>query len=197
MVAVAADEGEMPLEFRCGRGDGLDEVARVVLRDQMTYDLPTDIDGHKVFSLKRKDGDRKLDFIPQDQLDESVPDPSVSSGRPIVYTLWYTYVRLWPIPDSAITMYLRYVKKITEVADDTTTLTEIPDRWENVVLDGVKVRAFSFDRRPNEAAIAKADYDVGIERMQNDNEMIIDYKAVVGEHTRGLRSYAYERPITE
>lgn len=162
----------------------------------MTYDLPADIDGLKLYSLKRKDPEYKLNYIPQDQLDDSIPDPSVSSGHPTVYTLWSSYVRLWPIPASEITMYLRYIKKITNFADDTTA-NEIPDKWEDVVLSGALVKAFRLDKRMNEMAFMQAEYDRGIERMQNDNEMIIDYKAVVGEHTTGLGYRMYERPITE
>ena len=152
--------------------------------DQMSYDLPDDIDGYKILSLRDKTNDRKYTFIDQDDLDKNVPDPSESTGSPYLYTLWANALKLWPIPSSVFTAYLRYIKTMTTLQDNTTVTSEIPDKWKNVVLSGAKELAYTFDKRFTEASLMAVKYANGVNDMKIDNEMIIDRLITAKSHRR-------------
>jgi hypothetical protein len=154
---------------------------------QSSYSLPTDIDGHKVYTVTQTTDDRKLDFVPQDQVDKYLPDPTVSSGNPKAYTLWDSSIRLMPIPSSIITMTMRYVKTITALTDAAVS-SEIPAKWDDVVLQGMLAKAYKFDKRLDDAVDAQNHFLAGIERMKSDNAMVIDYVNIADSH-KGLNIY--------
>jgi len=149
---------------------------------QMTYDLPTDIDGNKILSLKQETTPAKLIYINQRRLDELEADPTTSSGNPLYYTLWAGDVRLWPVPSAAITMYLRYLKVITELSDSASSTTDIPTKWDEVVLDGMKVHAFRMFPSWGDSLRQKAVYENGIILMKRDNDALIDEDGISEPH---------------
>ena len=148
----------------------------------MSYDLPTDLDTKKIFDVRRYESDCKLTYVPQNKLDEWAPDPSVSSGLPYYYTLWADAIKLWPVPDSGISIYVRYIKNITALADNTTTTVDIPAKYDDVVINGALTKAYLFDNRPNDALVAQGLYNEGLGRMILDNKQIVDYNEVADTH---------------
>ena len=155
---------------------------------QMTYDLPTDIDGNKIFSVRRTDGDIRINYVDQHIFDKYVADPTTASGNPDWYSLWANQMKLWPIPGSAISIYVRYIKQVPSVTDSTAVSTDLANlvKWDDVILSGVLVKARRFDSK--DYSIEKADYENGITRMKSDNSQIIDYNNVTESHrSRGSR----------
>ena len=122
--------------------------------DQMSYDLPADIDTNKIYTVREKENDYKLNYIPQNDFDEAVPDSSVSSGIPRDYIVYAGVIRLYPVPDDAYTIYMRYIKIPTELADDDNS-TDFSSKYDNVILNNALVRAFRFDKRLQEMAFAQ------------------------------------------
>lgn len=149
--------------------------------DQLTYSLPDDIDGYRILSLKQTTSPTKLTFINQREFDYLEPKPTDSSGNPYIYTVWGNGIRLYPIPDAEITMIMRYLKNTT-APDDGTTALDIPDKYEDIVLDGMKVPAFSYEPEWGNPVSQKVIYNSGIQRMIRDNSITIDNDGISKPH---------------
>jgi len=163
---------------------------------QLTYDLPSDIDGYKVFDLRQQTTDVKLTFKPQEWIDLYWPDPTVTSGNPLFYTLFASSMKLIPLPASAITMYIRYIKGITALTDSAASSTDVPAKWDDVIIQGALAKAYKFDKRIEDSIDAQNQFEKGIERMQLDNECIIDNSPIAqGHRTVGIEMPRYARPI--
>ena len=160
--------------------------------NQMSYDLPTDIDGYKIFSVRRADGDMRIDYVDQHIFDKYIPDPTTSGGNPDWYTLWAAQMKLWPIPGSVISIYRRYIKTITLLADNASSITDIPSKWDDVILAGALIKARRFDSK--DYSIEKVDYENGILRMKSDNSMILDYNNIAESHRLGGRRIPWASP---
>jgi len=151
--------------------------------EQMSYSLPDDIDGYKILSVHRKDPEMKIDYVDQRIFDEFIPDPDTSSGNPDYYTLWGDAIKLWPIPSSdGQKIYVRYIKEITTLADNDTGTNDIPQKWDDMVVQGILVRAFKYDGKVNEMALSQQEYERGLIRMEEENGLIIDAKRVARSH---------------
>jgi hypothetical protein len=142
---------------------------------QMTYDLPTDIDlsGNKVMDLRQKTSPAKLIYISQKRLDELDPNPT-RTGNPTHWTKWANQIRLYPIPSSVITMYLRYMlDKATDYNDEIVT-SQIPVKFDWVVNAGMKKYAFAMFPRWGNVAEANSLFENGIGNMLSDNNIVLD-----------------------
>ena len=162
----------------------------------MSYDFPDDIDGYKIISLHRKDPEFPIGYVDQAIFDEFVPDPEAAGeGYADYYTLWAKSLKLWPIPGStAYNVYIRYIKNFTALADDD-GVTDLDSKWDDVVISGTLAKALLFDQRPQEMALFTQEYEMGLQRMEDDNSMIIDNIPVARSH-RGapLRQWPWQSP---
>jgi hypothetical protein len=158
--------------------------------DQMTYDLPTFIDAMKVQVVKELDDDTKLTYVDQRQFDKLVPDPSgQATGIPYAYTIWSRdtttykpYIRLYPIPDAAYTIYMRFYGNLTMYAAATpTAVNEVPTKYDVVVLDGVLEKFFQQYPQYGDTNSKKADFLAGVNRM-NDENGVPDEELVAESH---------------
>jgi len=164
--------------------------------DQLTYDLPSDIDGYKVFDLRQQTTDIKLLYKPQEWVDKYYPDPTNTSGNPLIYTIYANQYKLIPIPSSVITMYERYVKTITALTDSALSTTDIPAKWDDVIIQGALAKAYKFDKRLDDSVEAKNEFLLGIERMKLDNEAMIDHTPIAAGHRmEEIEMPRYQRPI--
>lgn len=161
--------------------------------NQLSYDLPSDIDGYKILSLKQTTNDLKLYFIPQEEFDRLYPDPTEHTGNPVCYTLFANAIRLYPTPSSAIQITIRYVKTITALTDAAVS-GDIPAKWDDVVLEGILAKAYKFDKRLQESIDSFNKYIEGVERMKVDNEMIIDNIDVANSHRVKRSVLNFKRP---
>lgn len=150
---------------------------------QMTYDLPTDMDlsGHKVYSLRQKDSPVKLIQMNQRRFDELEPNPT-AEGNPYWYVPWGNTIRLYPIPSAVITMYLRYIKTVTALTDSAASTTDIPDKFDEVILSGIKVHAFRMFPEWGNSAEQVALFENGIMQMKRDNFVELDSDDLSSRH---------------
>ncbi len=155
---------------------------------QMPYSLPSAIDltGKKMFTIRDAVSGNKLIYYDQRRFDEIEPNPT-ASGNPLYYTYWATGLKLYPIPSGILTMSVRYIKKITAVLDDTTTTTELPDKWQDVVIDGIKKYAYRMFPEWGDGNVAMAQYEAGIRRMWDENNIGLDDDQVTERHIVGTR----------
>lgn len=177
--------------FDIWNGEGLDlspdwwflqvSVTFDTVDDQMTYDLPSAMDGRKVFSLRQKTDDVKLGYINQHEFDRIYPNPDDMSGggNPLWYTIFgrdsttkNPYIRLFPIPSSAITMYLRYQTVMdtynNAVSDDTVIL---PDKYDSTLIKGIESKWYEFDSTRGNASQKKQEFWQGIKKANQDNKV--------------------------
>jgi len=171
-------------------------VTTVTVADQMDYDLPTDIDTTKVFSVFDRTYDRSYKFVPHDILIKIAPDPSTVTGNPYLYSIWAGVLKLYPIPDSVFTVFLKYVKNITSFTDAAVSI-EIPEKYDNVVIDGALKWAYKFDPELGDEAKQTQLYENGISLMMMDNRLVIDGEPVSGSHRDRYNGYLQEFPVNQ
>jgi len=150
--------------------------------NQMTYDLPSDINGQRVISVRQKDTPAKLIYVPQRELDILEPKPDSYTGNPLYYTLYANDIRLFPVPSDAYTMYLRYMKTIIALTDSASSTTDIPPMFDEVILNGVKVHAYKYFPQWGNFEVARRDYEGGIINMKRDNDCQPDDDQISAVH---------------
>lgn len=155
------------------------------VESQLSYDLPSDIDGYNIFSLKQTETPITLKYIDQRRFDQLEPDPTETEADPEFYTVYASSLRLFPTPSQEITMTLRYLKTATALADDDETL-DIPEKWDSVLLDGAKVHAFNYEPEWGSPKTQIQLYEAGIARMLQDNSNIQDDDGVSETHPFGV-----------
>lgn len=148
---------------------------------QHTYDLPADCDTSKVLNLYDRTNDITLKYQEYNRFTELVPDPSEDSGDAYWWTFWANTIRLYPVPDSAYTLYLDYVKNITELADDDNT-TDVPSKYDNLIISGAMVYVYKFDPKMGNWQTEKQSYELEIQKMIQDNAQMIASKGVPVSH---------------
>ena len=82
-----------------------------------------------------------------------------------VYRTLDTKAGFTPIPDAAYSVSYDYFAYATDLSASTDTMT-VPDAFKHVVLDGALYHCFIFRDNSQQAGIAKAKFDDGIERMR-------------------------------
>ena len=82
-----------------------------------------------------------------------------------VYRTLDTKAGFTPIPDAAYSVSYDYYAYATDLSASTDTMT-VPDAFKHVVLDGALYHCFIFRDNSQQAGIAKAKFDEGIERMR-------------------------------
>lgn len=106
---------------------------------------------------------------------QSINAGFLGSGPPRVYlpagldSSGYPQFRLWPNPDSAINLYIDYLKTATDMSADADTCV-IPDKWATTVLvDGAKTEAFEF-LDDGQQTSTEQNFKAGIEEMKTEYE---------------------------
>jgi len=140
---------------------------------QLDYDPPTDLDSNKIMALYDRTNDITYRFVPYDKFVRLVPNPSVDSGDTVWWTYWAGDIKLYPIPNQAMTFYLDYIKNVSALADDTNT-TDVPSKYDQVIIDGAMSYALRFDPELGNWTQQQQLYEAGIARMIQDNNMMIN-----------------------
>lgn len=155
--------------------------------DQIDYDLPTDIDTNKIIAVFDRTDDVAYKFIPHDLFVKLIPDPSNDSGGSRFYTFWANVIKLWPIPDSVWTFYLRYIQEITAWADSTAD-NEIPQKYDPVIIDGALAYAYKLDPDLGNETRQIQLYEAGVNRMIRDNSVMPNHLPRARSHRNRGRS---------
>ena len=106
---------------------------------QKSYHLTTDLlltRPKTIYSIRLEDGSnsRKLRYIPHQELDRRIPYPeNETEEKPIYYTVFGDYIELYPIPDAAYDIWIRYSQYPAELTSDT---DESPygNEWDTTIV---------------------------------------------------------------
>lgn len=158
--------------------------------DQHSYDLPGDIDTSKIFAIYERTNDVTYQFIPYQKFVNLVANPSNDIGDPARwFTLWATTLRLYPVPSSVITIFLDYIKTITDIADDGVAI-EIPEKYNTVLIDGILTYIYRFDPQLGDQSFQSQLYENGLAKMIKDNNQMIAENTMPTSHReRFLRRF--------
>jgi hypothetical protein len=155
--------------------------------NQHTYDSPTDIDTNKFFSLYERTNDITLKFIPYDKFVRMVADPSNNTGDAVYWTFWAKTIRLYPVPSSAYTIYLDYIKLITALTDSSTA-PDVPAKYDPVIIDGILAIGYKFDPELGLWTTQQEAYEAGVQKMVKDNMQMIGELGESVSHRERYRS---------
>jgi hypothetical protein len=144
----------------------------VTVAGTSAYGLPSDYE--KMVDIRQKASPAKLIALDAEQFDNIKPDPSVDpQGQPLYYYLWgvtagIRQVTLYPTPDAVYTLYVRYLKLITDMSSDTDTPV-IPDRWQWLITQGAYAMANEWNTE-DATALSYQQYETWLERYAQDVE---------------------------
>lgn len=101
-----------------------------------------------------------LDYIDYKDLDKAVADQSsVTAGTPRYWWLYQDTIYVYPKPDQAYVVQLRYTKRPTEMSADA-DVPEIPKEFEELFIYGMGMRAFEEKDMDAKAALFERKYEL-------------------------------------
>ena len=140
---------------------------------QHSYDPPPGLDTNKLLSMYERTNDITYTYMPYQKFVRLVADPSNNIGTPARYFTYYAGdIRLYPVPSEVITVYLDYVRNITQLTDDNSIACDVPIKYDPVIIDGVLSYIFRFDPQLGDLQTQIQTYEAGIRRMITDNNMM-------------------------
>lgn len=105
--------------------------------------------------------ERRLPFLDIREVDKEYPDPDDTTIHPAgPSAFWYIYgqtVRVFPKPDQAYTVTLRYYKKPTLLADNG-DVPEIPTEFEELLVVGAAYRVLQVKDNYDQAGVLENKY---------------------------------------
>lgn len=109
-----------------------------------------------------------LQYVDVREIDNLYPDPDDTSinpsGQP---TKWYFYadtIKVFPVPDEAYTLSLRYFKKPTLLSSDA-DVPELPSQFEEILVVGAAYRVLQVKDNYDQAAILQNKYDEILQKL--------------------------------
>jgi len=142
---------------------------------------------------------RKLIYQPVWDINLCDPEwsksPSSRKGVPTHYNVDITNERLWlyPIPDGAYSLSVRYLKYPPEISNNSASLF-IPSQYHHVVAAGVESLAWQLDEDLQSANAANQRYEAGIQRMIEKENSTSDYQPIM---TSRVKFIDYSDPFLE
>jgi len=105
--------------------------------------------------------ERWLQPMTAEEFDRFIQDPtSESEGAPSKYYLWDNTVYLYPIPNDAYTVAVRYIKTPTTVASD--DQPDIPEEYQEILTLGTLYRAMQINDNFDQALVIKNQFDTQV-----------------------------------
>lgn len=105
--------------------------------------------------------EKRIVPITVSQLDLNYPDPTDTTAHPTgAPSFWYVYgntIRVYPTPDAAYTVNLRYLREPTTLSADA-DVPEIPSEFEEILVYGPLYRIWEEKDRLDKAAIFENKY---------------------------------------
>lgn len=112
--------------------------------------------------------EKVLTFMDTAAIDATYPDPDDTTVNPRnVPNNWYYYastIRVYPVPDSAYTMSLRYYKKPTLLSSDA-DVPEIPSEFQELLVVGAAYRVMQVKDNYDQAGILQNKYDEILQKL--------------------------------
>lgn len=105
--------------------------------------------------------ERWLQPMTAEDFDRFIADPtSESEGAPEKYYLWNDTVYLYPIPDDAYTIAVRYIKTPTTV--ESGDQPDIPEEYQEILTLGTLYRAMQINDNFDQALVIKNQFDTQV-----------------------------------
>lgn len=142
---------------------------------------------------------KKLAYVPNWNVFLADPnyakDPTSVKGVPKIYSIDWPNQRLWlyPTPNAAHIISVRYLKLFTEVSADSDTFL-IPAQWHHVLCDGIESRLWQMDEDLKSAQAANQRYEAGIAQMIEREQQAPEQQPII---TAGERIVDYSDPFID
>lgn len=105
--------------------------------------------------------ERWLQPMTAEDFDRFIADPtSESEGAPSKYYLWNDTVYLYPVPDDAYTIAVRYIKTPTTV--ESGDQPDIPEEYQEILTLGTLYRAMQINDNFDQALVIKNQFDTQV-----------------------------------
>jgi hypothetical protein len=140
---------------------------------------------------------RKLIYLPL--WDINMCDPNYAKGlypgTPTHYNVDITNQRMWlyPIPNGAIPLVVRYLKNPPEITATSASLF-IPSQYHHVVVSGVESLVWQLDEDLQSSQAANTRFENGIQRMIEQDNSGSDYHATISSRAKFID---YSDPFQE
>lgn len=109
-----------------------------------------------------------LQYVDVRDIDARYPDPDDTTANPAsVPTKWYFFadtIKVFPVPNEAFTVKLRYFKKPTELSSDD-DVPEIPSEFRELLVVGAAYRVMQVKDNYDQAAILQNKYDEILQKL--------------------------------
>ena len=144
-----------------------------------SYTLPTDWSEILSIRIINGTGSVKLVFIPNRTWDKYAPYPAGdANGIPLYYTvLSNTTFNIYPRPDDAYVMPIRYIKSPALISSTATLIDYTPDK-DDIIVAGMTRDAFNFLQLYEDAVAWGNIYKEELKAAIEGDEHPIDYEAV-------------------
>ena len=147
--------------------------------------IAADMDTTKAVAVYDKTYERTYKYVDYARFRCAISDETNNKGAPSIFSFFALQLLLYPVPDSIVATYIDYVKMITDLTD-AATAGDIPSKYDSVVIDGVLVYVYRVDPQLGNWVQQQAIYEAGVQRMAQDNNMIIAELPQTQSHrTRG------------
>lgn len=164
--------------------------------NEIDLDVPEDLDGDKVFGLWDTTNNVTYDYIEHDKFLRLVPNPAQNIGSPYWYTIWGRIILLYPVPSSSFLVFLRYIRTIGSLSDNTAT-SGFPNKYDYVVIAGALKYAYQFDPQLGDAHTQQAIFNDGIQSMILENSTNINSLGKVESHRNRMRGVRIPYPVAQ
>lgn len=135
-------------------------------RELLISSWATDIRG--TFSLRISSEDRKLRYLPPEQMDLQDPDPS-ETGKPTLYTVFNDTLILYPTCDGAYQLQMKYYRDSVTMSA-ASAVPFLPLKYlEGIIHYGV-AKGLYLREDYNEAAVMEQKYNDFVDRVRKDME---------------------------
>lgn len=119
-------------------------------------------------TLTTEGKENQLQYISYEELAQFAPDPDDTTRYPAnTPQYWYTYdevIRVYPCPNQAYTVTLRYFKKPTNLVSSTDVPT-VPAQFEELLVLGAAYRVLQVKDNYDQASILQNKYDELLQKL--------------------------------
>jgi hypothetical protein len=124
--------------------------------------LPTDFVEAINLTLTTAGKEKLIDYEDFTTIDETYPDPDDTTrnptGPPASWRFYSNTIRLFPAPDAAYTLLMRYYKRPTLLSADS-EIPSIPSEFQELIVSGAAYRILQVKDQYDQAAIHQNKYD--------------------------------------
>lgn len=122
------------------------------------YELPTTSFAVNIVSIVNPDSDKHIQLIrtTKQEYENTFDSSTDSEAFPTNYIRDNNCIILWPTPDDAYTVYIRYWKNLDDLINDPANYPEMPRNWHEIVLYGAVYRYFLKQLDYDKANVIKA-----------------------------------------